>query len=411
MVNGELHAQGSSADRIHFNGGELRFTQYSNGWNESSSSGCIIENSVLSSDLTVDSSLKINNVTCLGSIDIDKPGKPVISNSTLRGGISIRGDGTISNNTILDHGITVRENATITMNTISCCSTGIQALTYYWDSYNPDAWPNCSSVIEGNLIIGNTNGIVVREHQGATAGRPFIRNNTIVGNSVGISVSWIGIKAPSPTILYNNIYDNLEYNLRIGVPDDITAAYNWWGTNDAEAISQMIYDFEDDFELGTVNFVPFLNETNPNIPEVITMFSSYEFSVFAETKNFDITAVSNSILSELSFSQTLKKLQFTAEGLTGTTGLCTISIPADLMFGTFSVFKDDAQLVTNVDYAETYNGTHYMFEISYDHSSHNISIISSQVIPDFPVNILMVGVFMLLSITVLSLKKLWKTQN
>ncbi|MGD9130028.1 MAG: hypothetical protein PVH73_00450 [Candidatus Bathyarchaeota archaeon] len=275
MVNGTLRAQGSSTDKIQFSGGEISFTQYSNGWDESSSSGCILENSVLSSAVTVSNSLKVNDVTSSGSIDFDEPGKPVISNSTLRGRISVNGDGIISNNTILDEGIILYGNATLTMNTISGCSTGILALTYYWDDSNPDAWPNCTSLIEGNLITGNTNGIIVREHQGAAHGRPIIQNNTIVDNSVGIYVTWIGIRAPSPTILYNNIYNNHDYNFRTDVPDDIDAAYNWWGINDTPSINQMIYDFEDDFDLGTVNFIPFLNEANPNIPEIIPEYSSW----------------------------------------------------------------------------------------------------------------------------------------
>ena len=73
MVNGTLRARGSIADRIHINGlmGEIMFTQYSNGWNEQTGSGSIIENAVLT-QISLDinaTSPKINNNSINGHID------------------------------------------------------------------------------------------------------------------------------------------------------------------------------------------------------------------------------------------------------------------------------------------------------------------------------------------------------
>jgi hypothetical protein len=116
------------------------------------------------------------------------------------------------------------------------------------------------SVIEGNLIIGNTYGI---------KGGREIRNNTIVNNSVGIESEF------TTTLVYNNIYNNSEYNFRFLSPNDVNANYNWWGTADIQAINLTIHDFKYDFYLGKVDFVPFLTEpnseaastSNPVIPE------------------------------------------------------------------------------------------------------------------------------------------------
>ena len=47
-----------------------------------------------------------------------------------------------------------------------------------------------------------------------------------------------------------------------------TAKNNWWGTTDQQAINQTIYDSNDDFNLGTINFVPFLNSPNPQAPSL-----------------------------------------------------------------------------------------------------------------------------------------------
>ena len=44
---------------------------------------------------------------------------------------------------------------------------------------------------------------------------------------------------------------------------DANVTYNWWGASDIVQIGNSIYDSKNDFTLGTVNFVPFLTEPNP----------------------------------------------------------------------------------------------------------------------------------------------------
>ena len=414
-VNGTLNARGNNfmMDPIYINGGKITFTEFSADWNESSNTGCILENTILSSAMTVNNSLKMNSVFNDGFIGVQKPGKPIISNNTLRGGISIYGDGIISNNTILDQGIMVWENATITGNTISYCSTGIEAVTYFWDDNNPTAWPNCTSLIERNLIVRNTNGIVVREQQGAHPGRPIIQNNTIIDNSVGIYVTWIGLGGPSPIILNNNINYNSDFNFKTNVPNDINATYNWWGTTNTSTIDLLIYDFYEDFNLRKVTYLPSLSQSNPNaavIPSSSPQLSLLQIAL--DSQVYKITFMSNSTIFVWGFNQTLKELKFDAEGISGTTGFCNVSIPADLMSGTFSIYKDNALLVQDVDYTETYNGTHYMFDIFYSHSVHTIRIVSSQVVPDLPANFMLILVIMALSTgAILLRKKLLKNQK
>ncbi len=61
----------------------------------------------------------------------------------------------------------------------------------------------------------------------------------------------------------NNIEANSEYNIKLsGESGDIKATSNWWGTTDKSTISQKIYDTNRDFNLGTVNFEPFLTAKN-----------------------------------------------------------------------------------------------------------------------------------------------------
>jgi hypothetical protein len=46
-------------------------------------------------------------------------------------------------------------------------------------------------------------------------------------------------------------------------PTNVNVANNWWGTTDIAMIDEKIYDYNDDFELGKVNYVPFLTAANP----------------------------------------------------------------------------------------------------------------------------------------------------
>ncbi|PVX27129.1 MAG: hypothetical protein CW716_03880 [Candidatus Bathyarchaeum sp.] len=46
------------------------------------------------------------------------------------------------------------------------------------------------------------------------------------------------------------------------------ATNKWWGTKNDTLISEKIYDYYDDYILGTVTFIPFLTEPNTEtIPE------------------------------------------------------------------------------------------------------------------------------------------------
>jgi len=77
--------------------------------------------------------------------------------------------------------------------------------------------------------------------------------------------------------------------------NDLNTAYNWWGTTNTTAINQSIRDFKNDFNLGKVNFTPFLTEPNseaaPTIPEfppwlLLPLFLVTTFLVIAVKKRF-----------------------------------------------------------------------------------------------------------------------------
>jgi len=234
----------------------------STSWDEQTSSGSIIENVILNSvSLDVSGSPKINNNTFCGSnfdgsaVAVGDLSNAVISNNTIDGtentqsrayGIRCRGDALISDNVVL-----------------GWSPAGIMV-------------DGGSAIIERNLITNNMGhetigGGGIRIEWARSS--PIIQNNTIAQNRIGINL----LNGPWPVLENNNIQDNTEYNIYLinnnvgGNPQhDINATYNWWGTTDVSAINQSIYDSKNDYKLGTVNFVPFLTEPNPEaipIPE------------------------------------------------------------------------------------------------------------------------------------------------
>jgi len=91
--------------------------------------------------------------------------------------------------------------------------------------------------------------------------------------------------------------------------------------------------------------------------------SEHVFNITVGLLKCSIWISTNSSICEYNFNATSKQLSFKVAGIEGTAGFCNISIPAVLMSGDFTVFKDDAQLVSGVDYTQTLtkNGTYYLF--------------------------------------------------
>ncbi len=266
-VNGTLNARGTTLDPIVINStsqgivdfAQIIFTQNSSSWNEQNSTGCIIENSILSlSTISIEnSSPKISNNnftsnTGQGDGISATGGAPIILNNTIRGTTY----GSIS-------GISCGGNALVANNTISGWSTGISASN--------------TSTIQGNLIVNNK-GTMSGQGSGIqiTGGSPIIMNNTIAKNNVGVAITdaTAGQDPPAPILIGNNFQNNSQYNIRLSlgtstVPYNINATYNWWGANDTQAISQTVYDFKNDLNLGNVTFAPFLNAFDPPAPTYI----------------------------------------------------------------------------------------------------------------------------------------------
>jgi hypothetical protein len=108
------------------------------------------------------------------------------------------------------------------------------------------------------------------------------------------------------------------------------------------------------------------------------------FYPFIDSVDYPVIVDSNSAIMAFEFNQTERKLSLDVSGTTGTSGFCDISVPSDLVWGTFSLNMDGYPLAEGNDYTQTHNGTHYIFHVSYIHSTHTIEIVSSDVTSSIP---------------------------
>jgi parallel beta-helix repeat protein len=248
LVNGTLRALGSVAEPIRFTGSSaVTFTSFSTAWNEQTRTGSIIENAVMTGTPIVieTASPKINNNTFSGGASvIINHGAPVISNNTVSGltfGAGIGGN--------------YVDSALITGNNISGWQIGVQLFAFG------------TSVVNGNIISSNGQGVLIYSQATSGSGRPTIQDNTITNNTNGISFSITGTNTVNPIITGNNIYSNI-FNVYSSVSSNINASNNWWGTTDQATINQTIYDSKTNSSLGKVEFTPFLTTPSPTAPEV-----------------------------------------------------------------------------------------------------------------------------------------------
>ena len=286
IVNGVLSAQGTNNSKIFFSSSgfstaRIVFNSTSTAWNEQLSSGSIIDNAFFYSlSIVIEgSSPKISNnyfsTTSNSPITING-GFPIITKNVINfvssDGIHINyGSPEISLNVINGagqrYGIYNEGTAIISDNNITGCYSGICAIgqstiqkNNIVNNVNDGIRSNNSySLIQNNALSKNLVGI---------SGNGVILNNTIANNNYGL---W----APnsSESISYNNIFDNAQNVHLTENASNVNAFYNWWGTTDAFAINQTIWDFKNATNLGTLNFIPFLNQTNPFAPLVQTLIA------------------------------------------------------------------------------------------------------------------------------------------
>jgi len=228
---------------------------------------------------TIEGNLLLNNENGIRA----KAKDVIIRNNTITAGGAYTGisgssgDGTVTiENNVIGNGfyigILTHSQAVIRSNTISHNEFGI-----FCGSKG-------SAIIELNRIDNNDVGIHVLSQASIT-------NNTIANSGTAVLLENVS----SVNINFNNIEDSRQHSIYLEeTTGNVDATNNWWGTADPQAINLTIHDYKYDFDLGRVDFVPFLTEPNPEemstpIPEfpswlLVPLFLMATFAVVVVRK-------------------------------------------------------------------------------------------------------------------------------
>ncbi|MBN1358114.1 right-handed parallel beta-helix repeat-containing protein [Candidatus Bathyarchaeota archaeon] len=336
--------------------------------------------------------------------------------------ISVSSYNTVSENVLTDNNNGIWLDTAIGYGNVSSnynLISGNNITLSFWDAI---ALANGAS---NNTIIGNN---AVNNQYGITIGN-LCNDNIVSGNFVDMTESGWGIRIEYHgyrniisgnnirnsgygfyffRASYNNISENNVVDSTYGVYFFESPDNKFWHNNFIENTQQVDIDldsanvWDDGYPSGGnywsdysgsdangdgIGDTPYIIDANntDNYPLMTALGVPVEksFNVTVGETDYVITTVSNSTVSDLIFNQTLKQLSLNVTGPSGTTGFCNITVPAELMSGDFTLYLDDAALVEGVDYTESFNGTHYLFSVTYAHSTHVIDLFSTEVVPDF----------------------------
>jgi len=138
-------------------------------------------------------------------------------------------------------------------------------------------------------------------------------------------------------------------------------------------------------------------------PTIRDHIIEYEGSVY------HVLTSSNSSISNLIFNQPQKEISLNVTNPEGTSGYCNVTIPKELLSGTFTVFFDDALIIPTV----TQSPTHSFIYVEYSpisDSSHQIQIRGTEVIPEFPLILVLPIILVVLSGLLISIRRVWKKE-
>lgn len=337
------------------------------------------QNGIVVSDSASNISIRGNTITntyngiWLSSSSDNKIGGNNIANNSYGIRLEYSSSNSISGSTITnDRGIYLYNSSSnsINRNTITNTYYGIWL----------EAYSNLNNISENNIIANTNSGIVL-----SGSSNNSISGNNIAENGEGISLTYSSVSGNR--IYHNNFMDNLQQVYSLGTgntwDDGYPSGGNYWSghedryPNATELDNSGIWNTPYVINENNIDHYPLMVPTEP----ITRKFTAYD--------NLKVEIHSNSSISAFQFNTTSKKLCFNVTGPLETIGFCNAIIPANLLWGDFSLFINGFQLEEGANYTTTHNGTHHIFHITYAHSKHTIEIIGTEVIPELPTSLIL----------------------
>jgi PKD repeat protein len=245
----------------------------------------------------------VQNTTVGGSISLDSG---TVAESRAGGGIAIGGYGIVQNN-IVTGSITLGSGSVLTNTVTGGISVSGGGTVQGNNVEGAPGWgisAGAGSIVADNRLVGNASGIQVLT---GTVRHNLIANTPGVGLQLGGSATaehntFTGIGGSAVkitggtavTLTGNNFEFNPgAYDVEDLVPKTtlmtVNARNNWWGTTSSAAIQRRIWDFNDDYNLGTVLYSPVLTEPSALAPAYVRAITlTPESPVGIQTVAFDV---------------------------------------------------------------------------------------------------------------------------
>jgi hypothetical protein len=200
-----------------------------------------------------------------------------------------------------------------------------------------------------------------------------IYHNNFIDNAVP---RWQAVSGNIPSIA-DNVWDN-GYPSGGNYWSDYTGKDQYSGTKQNANGSDAVGDTPYDINFGQRDHYPLISPYN-------------DFKVIGTyAQAYDVEVISNSSIANLSLAFWLSSptpylqpgqplLLFRATGETGTTGFCRVTIPRQLLNGTYTVLVDD-QPVLATELAGSDSTYAYLY-FAYNHSTHQVIIVPELSLP------------------------------
>jgi len=102
-------------------------------------------------------------------------------------------------------------------------------------------------------------------------------------------------------------------------------------------------------------------------------FNTYQYNIETATGTYQVTILTNSSVTDFNYNDTLEKIEFTLNGTNGTAGSCSITIPKQLLNGTFAVLINNQATIFTC--SDDQNNSYLCF--NYHHSLLNIQVLTT----------------------------------
>jgi parallel beta-helix repeat protein len=232
----------------------------------------------------------------------------------------------------------------------------------------------------------------------------YSHNNTITRNMITeCLLAGIALSNSDNNSLCRNVMENNEYGIALGSSNNNVIHHNVFIGNTARHVSGPYYSDNNTWDDGTEgnywdDYLGLDDGSNGQIagdgvgdtdlPHLYVdsrplVHPPEPIPIVWDNTAYLLTLLSNSTVSTIRFAQTDKKIVFNVKGPSNTTGYFNASIPKALLSGSPWKIILNGTDVTSQAIVGT-NQTHASIYLGYAHSSHDVQLIGTSVVPEYP---------------------------